>query len=102
MGDIRVQKGTFRNGGYTIAGNGDRSFEVADGTTFVLTGATNGVSGFGIKVFGIASTVSYAGYDQKVSNESYGNLNLTSGGSDQWSKSLPSTPMIVYGDFTIT
>src|SRR5439155_19187320 len=22
--------------------------------------------------------------------------------SDQWSKSLPSTPMIVYGDFTIT
>ncbi|GEM_PF-3236417 len=77
-GNLRVQSGTLDNGGFAIAGNGTRTFEVANGATFRLGGSTAMVTGFGTKSFGPSSTVNYAGSGaQTVAAENYGNLTLS-------------------------
>ena len=97
-GNLQVQVGTLRNGGFAITGNGSNSFELWDNTTFVLTGTSSMVSNFDKKTFSAISTVDYAGANQTVSNELYGNLTLSGTGT----KSMPLTSMTVAGNFRMS
>lgn len=80
-GNVRIQGGTMSNGGYAIVGNATRTFEVANGATFRLTGTSGMVTGFGTKAFGATSTVDYAGTVQTVSAETYGHLGTSGSGT---------------------
>ncbi|MEK7815818.1 MAG: hypothetical protein AAB294_03255 [Pseudomonadota bacterium] len=98
-GDLRVQSGTLNNGGFSIVGNAAKTFEVANGATFVLTGGSVMATGFGTKTFGATSTVRYArvGGNQNVSIETYGHLVLTGGGN----KRLLTGTTTIIGNFTL-
>lgn len=97
-GNIRVQSGTFSNGGYSIGLATTKIFEVANGAEFDLTGTSGMVTGTSItKTFGASSTVDYAGTNQTISSETYGNLILSNSGT----KSMAASPMTVQGDFTV-
>lgn len=77
-GDLRVQSGLLSNGGFAVTGNAGKTFEVADGATFRLTGTSGMAAGFGTRTFGPLSTVDYAGPGaQPVKGEQYGNLSIT-------------------------
>ena len=80
--NIRVLSGTLFNGGFAIALNGSKTFEVANGATFKLTGTSGMVTGGAItKTFGATSTVDYNGASQTISAENYGNLSVSAGAS---------------------
>jgi hypothetical protein len=97
-GNLRVQSGVLENNSMTIAGVAAATFEVGNGGTFVMQGTTGMVTGFGTKSFGTTSTVDYAGANQTVSLESYGNLRLSGSGS----KTMPASSMVVAGNFEMT
>jgi len=91
---------TFDNGGYAIVLASGKSLNIANGSTFSLSG-TSGmvtVSGGGTKTFGITSTVNYSGTAQTVSAETYGHLTLSGSGT----KTLPATTTTVAGNFTMS
>ncbi|WP_125718167.1 GEVED domain-containing protein [Flavobacterium ustbae] len=73
----------FRNGGHAIALANNRNFNVANGSTFNLTGTSSmvTVSGTGTKTFGSTSTVNYGGTIQTVSVEGYGHLSFNGSGT---------------------
>ncbi len=99
-GDIRVQTGTFDNGGYAIGLNTGKAFEVVNGATFKLSGTSGMVTGTGItKTFGPASTVSYCGTAQTVSAELYGHLTLTSS-AGAIVKTMPATAFTIAGNLS--
>ena len=83
-GTLRVQSGTLSNGGFAVAGNASRTFEVANGATFRLTGSSSFPTGFGTFTLGSASTVDYAGTAQTVNNRTYGNLSLRKVEQRRW------------------
>jgi hypothetical protein len=63
-GNLRVLSGTLSNGGFAISLANGKTFEVANGATFRLTGTSGMVtaaSGSITKTFGATSTVDYAG-----------------------------------------
>ncbi|MBI4547846.1 MAG: hypothetical protein HY707_07700, partial [Ignavibacteriae bacterium] len=95
-GNLRIQTGILDNGTFAITGNAADTFEVVSGATFKLTGTSAMVTGFGTKIFGVTSTVNYAGAAQTVSGENYGHL--TTSGSSTKTASSAST---VYGNFSI-
>ncbi len=73
----------FTNGGFAITLANNKSFAVANTSTFNL-GATSGmvtISGTGTKTFGATSTVNYRGTNQTVSAETYGNLSFNGTGT---------------------
>jgi hypothetical protein len=77
-GDLRIQSGILSNGGFAMTGNAAKTFEVADGATFRLTGTSGMAAGFGTRTFGAAGTVEYAGPGaQTIAAENYGNLSIT-------------------------
>lgn len=77
-GNIRVQSGTFNNGGFAIAGNGSKTFEVRNAATFRLSGASGMVTGFGTRTFATGSTVDFAGTGaQTIAAENYGGLTVS-------------------------
>ncbi|MFN0158707.1 MAG: invasin domain 3-containing protein [Bacteroidota bacterium] len=93
-GNIRVQSGTFSNGGFAIAGNASRTFEVANNANFQLAGSSGMVTGFGTKSFGSSSTVEYSGTGaQTIAAENYGNLTV-SGARTTANVTLASTGVI--------
>lgn len=74
-GNIRVQTGTFDNGGYSIAGSNSKTFEIANGATFTLKGSSSLPSGFGNTTMGASSTTKFDGNGvQTISAANYGNL----------------------------
>ncbi len=79
-GNLRVQTGTFNNGGFAIAGNAAATFQVVNGATFKLTGTTSAFpTGFGTVTLGATSTVNYAGTGaQIVVAQNYGHLTISS------------------------
>jgi hypothetical protein len=99
-GDFRILSGTFDNGGYAIVGALLKTFEVANGATFKMTGTTGMVTGFTFKIFGDSSTCNYAGANQTVSNESYGHLVLSSSGGTSVTKTMPSGSLTTAGNLT--
>src|SRR6185436_11289816 len=78
-GNLRVQSGTFSNGGFAIAGNASKTFEVANGGLFKVAGTTSAFpTGFGTVSLDTSSTVEYSGTGaQKVSALNYGNLPIS-------------------------
>ncbi len=58
-GDLQVQSGTYNNGGFSIVGAAAKTFSVANGTTFNMTGASAFPSGFGTYTFGATSNTYY-------------------------------------------
>ncbi len=75
-GDFRVQSGTTNNGGFAVALNTGKTFEVVNGATYKVTGTSGMVTGTSItKTFGPNSTVEYnSSSAQSISAENYGNL----------------------------
>ncbi|MDI6767758.1 MAG: Ig-like domain-containing protein, partial [Bacteroidota bacterium] len=100
-GDIRIQTGRFNNAGYDIAGTLSKTFEVANGTTFSLTGETSLPTSWNLSI-GSTSTIIYGGRNQTISHLSggYGNLELRSDSAIA-TKTFPATPLTVRGNFTI-
>ena len=97
--NFRVLSGICSNGGFAIALNTSKIFEVANGATFKMTGTSGMVTGTTItKTFGASSTCEYAGTTQTVSTETYGNLTLSGGAA----KTMPGTVITVAGNFLIT
>jgi len=78
-GNLRVQSGTFSNGGFAIAGNAARTIEVVNGATFKVAGTTSAFpTGFGTVTLGVTSTVDYSGTGaQTVAAQNYGNLTIS-------------------------
>ena len=79
-GNLRVQSGTFSNGGFAIAGNAAKTFEVVNSATFKVTGTTSAFpTGFGTITLGTTSTVDYSGtLAQTIAAQNYGNLTISS------------------------
>ena len=96
-GNVSVQTGTLNNGGFAIVGNAAKTFSVSNSATFKLTGTSAMVTGFGTKTFNVTSTVNYAGSNQTVSGESYGNLTISGSGT----KTLASNTTVA-GTLTLT
>ena len=105
QGNLRVQSGILNNGGFAIDGGSvaGKTFSVANGATFLLTGTSAMVTNFPTRTFSSTvskvgcSTVNYGGAAQTVSNELYGNLTLSSSAA----KTMPGTAMTVACDFTM-
>jgi fibronectin-binding autotransporter adhesin len=78
-GNLRVQSGTFSNGGFAIAGNAAKTLEVVNSTTFKVAGTTSAFpTGFGTVTLGATSTVDYSGTGaQTIAAQSYGNLTIS-------------------------
>jgi len=96
QGDLRVQSGTFNNGGYSVEGKG--TFETANGAKTILTGSTSLPSGFATLTLGTNSTVQYDGNGaQTIGSAKYGNLTSTNTGD----RTLSSSDTIaIAGTFT--
>ena len=96
---LRVQSGIFNNGGYAIAMATSKTFQVAAGATFNLTGSTGMVTGTTLILsFASTSTVDYAGTSQTVAVASYGNLTLSGSGT----VTMPSSSMTLPGSFMVS
>lgn len=82
-GNLRVQSGTLNNGGFAIAGNAARTFQVANAAFFQLGGTTSAFpTGFGTVTLGATSTVDYRGSGaQTIAAQSYGNLTTSLNGT---------------------
>jgi hypothetical protein len=80
-GDIRIKKGKLNTGGYLITGNSGKTFEVADGATFRLTGTSSLPNGFSHDIFGTNSITDFAGTDQTISSGTYGILKTSGTGT---------------------
>ena len=80
--NFRVLSGTFSNGGFAIALNTSKTFEVANGAIFRMTGTSGIVTGTSLtKIIGATSTMDYAGTTQTVSDEAYGHLTISGSGT---------------------
>ncbi len=100
LGNIKVQTGVFSNGGFAIGMATSKTFQVVNGATFFIGGTTGMVTGTTItKTFGATSTVEYGGTNQTVSNETYGNLTLSSS-SGAAVKTMPGTALVIAGNLT--
>jgi hypothetical protein len=77
-GDLRVQSGTFHNGGFSIVGGAGNTFEVAASAAFEMTGASAFPSGYATYLFAPNSTIRYfqTTASLTLSAQSYGNLEL--------------------------
>ena len=99
-GSLSVLGGTFANGGFAITLANNQSFSVSNGATFRLSGtsAMAAVTGIGTKTFAASSTTNYAGTNQTVSSETYGNLTLSGSGT----KTTTAIPLTVGGTLTVS
>ena len=81
-GNLRVQSGTFNNGGFAIAGAATKIMEVANGAFLQLAGGSGFPGGFGTNTLGLSSTVDYRGNAaQTIAAQNYGNLTTTLNGA---------------------
>jgi fibronectin-binding autotransporter adhesin len=78
-GNLRVQSGTFSNGGFAIAGNAAKTIEVVNGATFKVAGTTSAFpTVFGTVTLGATSIVDYSGTGaQTIAAQNYGNLTIS-------------------------
>ncbi|GAA4321920.1 hypothetical protein [Flaviaesturariibacter amylovorans] len=99
-GNIYVDGGTLDLKTFTAnrSATGGGTFSLANGTTLLVTGASNFPANFTTYALGYTSTVNYNGTAQTVSTRTYGNLTLSGSGT----KTLPSTAFTVANAFTTT
>ena len=100
-GDLRVQSGTFNTGGYAVAGNSGKTFQLAAGSTFIISGTSTFPTGFTFDL-SATSTVNYSGGAQAVSDQAYGNLILGGSGSKTITSSLSVTNNFTYSSSAST
>ena len=87
-GDIITQTGTFLNGGFAIAGNAARKFQVDNGASFKMTGTAVFPTIFGTFTFGATSNTYFLQTNAQivqgtivVTSPGYGNLYCQPGAS---------------------
>jgi G8 domain len=100
LGDLTVAaNGILNNGAFAITLASGKSFSVAAGGRFNLTGTSTmvTVSGGGTKTFNATSTVDYAGANQAATAETYGNLIMSGSGT----KTLAAGTTTVAGNYTL-
>jgi hypothetical protein len=98
LGDVSVQSGVLKDAGFSIVGQAGKAFSVSVGATFQITNSTGMVTGFSTKTFEPSSTADYRlNGNQPVSAETYGNLNLSVGGT----KTPVGGTTTVAGNFTL-
>ncbi len=74
-GNIRVASGTFDNGGFSITGNGSKTFQLDNSAVFKLTGTAGFPTGFGTYTFGVTSLTYYQQTNnQNIRAITYGDL----------------------------
>lgn len=99
-GNIDVISGSFRNGGFSMAGNSGRTFTIRSGATLQISGVFGMPTGFSM-VIEPSSTVHYSGSSQTVgvpnNSQNYANLLISGTGT----KSLAGN-MVVTGNLTIS
>ncbi|MES2649018.1 MAG: BNR-repeat neuraminidase N-terminal domain-containing protein [Bacteroidota bacterium] len=99
-GDLSVTAGVFDLAVYTA----NRSslggiLTVANNATLKIGGTNSYPSNYSINNLVVASTVMYAGTNQAISNQTYGNLALSNSGGISV-KTFPATALAVVGNFT--
>lgn len=103
-GRIIVASGTLdignftANRGTTVAGG---LFQVSNGATLRIGGTNVFPTGFAVISLAANSTVEYYGGAQTVANYAYGNLTLSST-TTNINKTMPTSAMTIYGNFTCT
>ncbi len=98
-GKLYVNGGTFDIGAYTANRNASGgSFTVANGATLKIGGTNTFPSNYSTHTIGASSTIEYSGTNQTVSNETYGNLKLSSS-SGAAVKTMPSASLTISGLF---
>jgi hypothetical protein len=100
LGNLTVAaNGVLNNGAFPITLASAKSFSVAAGGRFNLTGTSTmvTVSGGGTKTFNATSTVDYAGANQAATAETYGNLIMSGSGT----KTLAVGTTTVAGNYTL-
>ena len=96
-GDLRVLSGTLGNGGFAVAGNAGKTFGVANGATFVLTGTSAFPTGFTADL-GLTSVIAYEGTNQVIKAQDYASLELTTGGT----RTFEAGTIRISGDFVVS
>ncbi len=101
-GNLLVATGTFDLGSYTAnrASSGG-TLTVSNGATLKIGGTNAYPSNYTASSLAAASTVEYAGGNQTVTNQVYGNLTLSSSGGATV-KTFPGTALSVAGNLTST
>ncbi len=98
-GKLYVNGGTFDMGTYTANRNASGgSFTVANGATLKIAGTNTFPTNYSTHSLGASSTIEYSGTAQTVSNETYGNLKLSSS-SGAATKTMPSASLTIAGNF---
>jgi hypothetical protein len=101
-GNLSISAGTFDLGTYTAnrttAGG---TLTVANNATLKIGGTNTYPSNYSTNTLVVASTVEYAGTNQTVSNQVYGNLTVSSS-SGASVKTMPATALSVVGNLTST
>ncbi|HIA06067.1 MAG TPA: PKD domain-containing protein, partial [Flavobacteriales bacterium] len=99
QGSITVATGTLDNGGFAIAGNPSKTFQVDADATFELSGTTSTFpTAFGTFTLASASTVVYEGSGaQAISDQSYGHLTLSTSGDKSLSSTLTASGNVTIG-----
>ena len=99
-GNLTVNTGTLNNGGFLIVGNAGKTFTVANGATFNLSGTSAFPTGFGTVTLGATSTTNYNGTGaQTVAAQTYGHLTI-SGARTTNTVTLVSGTITVKGNWT--
>ncbi|MFZ6010470.1 MAG: T9SS type A sorting domain-containing protein, partial [Bacteroidota bacterium] len=100
-GDLRVQTGTLQQGNQSITGTGTKTFQVAAGATFQMTGDEGFPTGFGTFNLGSATPFGTVIFENSVSvnvpNLAYGHLQFLSDPTF----TLPSGTLTVAGNCTV-
>lgn len=100
-GNLRVQSGILRNGGFAIGGNTGKTFEVADGATFEMSGTSSFPSGFSTTTLGTSSRVRYLQTTAALAIDSltFGHLDLMPAAAV--TQNFPAGTVTVQGDLSI-
>ncbi len=99
-GNLEIDAGTLDIETYTINRNSSGGFLSLAGGAFLKIGGTQSFpSNYATHIIATTSTVNYYGGDQVVTNETYGNLILSSS-SGAVVKTMPATALTIAGDLT--
>ncbi len=101
-GNLNVSAGVFDLAGFTANRTSSGGIlSVANNATLKISGTDSYPSNYATNTLVVASTVEYAGTNQTVANQLYGNLKLSSS-SGAVIKTFPATALTIVGNLTST
>jgi hypothetical protein len=101
-GNLSISSGTFDLAGFTAnRASAGGTLTVSNNATLKIGGTNTYPTNYATNTLVVASTVEYAGTDQTVANQTYGNLTLSSS-SGNAIKTFPGTALAVVGNLTST